>query len=68
MMPVLASAVIFQSTLPMRGETKFAENLKVIKVISIHSPHAGRDNNALDGFKVLNISIHSPHAGRDLPE
>ncbi len=35
----------FQSTLPMRGETRFtAGSLWQIR-ISIHSPHAGRDQS-----------------------
>ncbi len=33
----------FQSTLPMRGETQLAADLRIIFPISIHSPHAGRD-------------------------
>jgi len=39
----LSPASLFQSTLPMRGETLiFGYNMATI-IISIHSPHAGRD-------------------------
>jgi len=59
-------AALFQSTLPMRGETGWDTNPWVWVVISIHSPHAGRDGCAISGalYDQL-ISIHSPHAGRD---
>ena len=33
----------FQSTLPMRGETNLPECITKALLISIHSPHAGRD-------------------------
>ena len=65
---LLASALvfIFQSTLPMRGETQVIVKLVRGIGISIHSPHAGRDAVcSLIGFATL-ISIHSPHAGRDI--
>jgi len=39
--PIIPS--VFQSTLPMRGETRDFSHGAVIKTISIHSPHAGRD-------------------------
>ena len=35
----------FQSTLPMRGETSRATSCSLSTPISIHSPHAGRDDN-----------------------
>ena len=35
--------IVFQSTLPMRGETIFKEDNLLSDNISIHSPHAGRD-------------------------
>ena len=37
-------------------------------IISIHAPHAGRDNNLLINNRIRKISIHAPHAGRDTPE
>ena len=33
--------------------------------ISIHAPHAGRDDNIIQLHKLNWISIHAPHAGRD---
>ena len=36
--------------------------------ISIHSPHTGRDQAALELLGVETISIHSPHTGRDPPQ
>jgi len=41
----------------------------LLEIISIHSPHAGRDTNDLYVLADVDpISIHSPHAGRDLPK
>jgi len=34
----------FQSTLPMRGETYVLKDVDPEVIISIHSPHAGRDS------------------------
>jgi len=58
---------IFQSTLPMRGETLTVSVVHIlIYTISIHSPHAGRDvNDVWRTHRKSPISIHSPHAGRD---
>ena len=40
--------------------------LQAVFRISIHAPHAGRDDSALKGFTDKErISIHAPHAGRD---
>ena len=36
-----------------------------LTLISIHSPHAGRDQLCLLFDITEGISIHSPHAGRD---
>ena len=36
-----------------------------VKVISIHTPHAGSDARSDVPFSVLCISIHTPHAGSD---
>jgi len=56
----------FQSTLPMRGETSRTALFLPLLLISIHSPHAGRDITGLaELFADQEISIHSPHAGRD---
>ena len=56
---------LFQSTLPMRGETGWIKHIRHSKEISIHSPHAGRDVLPDQFLCVHRISIHSPHAGRD---
>ena len=65
MWAVESSVSIFQSTLPMRGETIFCLDGNYAIVISIHSPHAGRDHKIRHLAQVGKISIHSPHAGRD---
>ena len=62
----ILSCIIFQSTLPMRGETQFQMAAQTPHSISIHSPHAGRDRVFHLVPAVGLISIHSPHAGRDL--
>ena len=55
----------FQSTLPMRGETRAGDCGLGHERISIHSPHAGRDQLEIGSATTDYISIHSPHAGRD---
>ena len=57
----------FQSTLPMKGETRGDFDALVACGISIHSPNEGRDN--IDDAMMANlknISIHSPNEGRDM--
>ena len=50
----------------MRGATKQANHDQQPEPISIHAPHAGRDQKSRDkGGEALKISIHAPHAGRD---
>ena len=59
----------FQSTRPSRGETAPTAGVPATICISIHSPLAGRDGQAIDDTKCeVVISIHSPLAGRDLHE
>jgi len=41
----------FQSTLPMRGETNAIFKCRSLIIISIHSPHAGRDSAAFRGHE-----------------
>jgi len=58
---------VFQSTLPVRGETDADEGISRVRPISIHSPRAGRDQQRKRRcLKMTWISIHSPRAGRDL--
>ena len=49
----------------MRGETDYDEAAGTLRIISIHSPHAGRDGAVIGLTEVKRISIHSPLAGRD---
>ena len=49
----------------MRGATLEGLRLGNREVISIHAPHAGRDNANIDAKFAALISIHAPHAGRD---
>ena len=55
----------FQSTRPMRGATKPVSAPPAPPVVSIHAPHAGRDNWSTHQFTRKGVSIHAPHAGRD---
>ena len=56
----------FQSTLPIREETRVTPKFPAKMWISIHSSHTGRDmDKALQASDEL-ISIHSSHTGRDL--
>ena len=56
----------FQSTLPMRGVTSFIPEMSAIRLISIHTPHAGSDETYHVTFHIIIIiSIHTPHAGSD---
>ena len=56
----------FQSTRPMRGATWASRNGYIVPDISIHAPHAGRDEKRTCPPSPDRISIHAPHAGRDL--
>ena len=57
--------IIFQSTRPLRGGTEHAIDFRVIMIISIHPPLAGRDIGDSLFAKYYRISIHPPLAGRD---
>jgi len=48
-------ALAFQSTLPMRGETKTTGLATDTIQISIHSPHAGRDLKGLPEESVQQV-------------
>ena len=50
----------------MRGATFKTKRQHDFVSISIHAPHAGRDNNSQMILALHFISIHAPHAGRDL--
>ena len=64
---MMVSAIFsrFQSTRPMRGATVTREQLVRALYISIHAPHAGRDEGFRPRRNLTDISIHAPHAGRD---
>ena len=55
----------FQLTRPMRGATRLTTTASKAKVISTHTPHAGRDRRINALTIVDDISTHTPHAGRD---
>ena len=55
----------FQSTLPTRGETPLLHQFRVAFLISIHSPHTGRDGYPPDGCPVQGyFNPLSPHGER----
>ena len=56
----------FQSTRPMRGATASASKMFGVPVVSIHAPHAGRDDVLINIGMTVAVSIHAPHAGRDV--
>ena len=61
------SIFLFQSTLPMKGETLSVPSAPTIYgVISIHSPYEGRDPYKRWLVLIESISIHSPYEGRDV--
>ena len=56
----------FQSTLPIREETRRRATTWPSAEISIHSSHTGRDLPMVRCWIPWRISIHSSHTGRDL--
>ena len=56
---------IFQSTLPIREETRRSGCCRPCQGISIHSSHTGRDTSQNGSYHIGAISIHSSHTGRD---
>ena len=57
---------IFQSTLLMRGATRYVQRVLPPLAISIHAPHARSDRGAYRESNIRNISIHAPHARSDI--
>ena len=49
----------------MRGATACYTQQSIHIYISIHTPHAGSDNNKVPFLWRSGISIHTPHAGSD---
>ena len=58
----------FQLTRPMRGATGVTPQTIRDRIISTHTPHAGRDSGAYSYRMSQQISTHTPHAGRDATE
>ena len=50
----------------MRGATGCRRRSSSSRAVSIHAPHAGRDDYCKQDVTVTVVSIHAPHAGRDL--
>ena len=61
----IAAIVQFQSTLPVWGATKAAEQAEIKQTISIHAPRVGSDLSFIQVLRHLNISIHAPRVGSD---
>ena len=62
----MASSFKFQSTRPLRGATVLPVGVRrMLGIISIHAPLAGRDLSPLGHPAAGRISIHAPLAGRD---
>ena len=59
-------AIIFQSTLPMRGETHLQRYRQNWERFQSTLPMRGETIKKYFCFLLYAISIHSPHAGRDL--
>ena len=57
---------IFLLTRPLRGATYVFLYLNARKVISTHTPLAGRDRGRAIKLPRMNISTHTPLAGRDM--
>ena len=58
--------MLFQSSLPLLGETPVKILVLYLDLISILSPSAGRDDPERILYPAWTISIHSPSAGRDV--
>ena len=49
----------------MRGATRSISCIAQYGKVSIHAPHAGRDEAVYPILPIRIVSIHAPHAGRD---
>ena len=61
----IADSGIFQSTLPMRGATKFPGSPVTKFLFQSTLPMRGATKLLMISPVVLSISIHTPHAGSD---
>ena len=55
----------FLLTRLMRGVTTTSPTLKLVLIISTHTPHARRDKDVVAATAWKYISTHTPHARRD---
>ena len=55
----------FQPTRPVRGVTLILLLVLVRKLVSTHTPRAGRDFRYFDEPAISQVSTHTPRAGRD---
>ena len=63
---LLPPPVLFQSTLPARGATRFIRARIDCTEISIHAPRTGSDIVVTDvDMQIIIISIHAPRTGSD---
>ena len=55
----------FQSTLPMKGATRWVQRYVKESSVSIHAPNEGSDIIAPVNMVHCNVSIHAPNEGSD---
>ena len=55
----------FNPRAPCGARPAFCHFLTPRSVVSIHAPHAGRDDGGIKRRVACPVSIHAPHAGRD---
>ena len=59
--------IAFLLTRPMRDVTLADQIDALIRRVSTHTPHAGRDDmTAEEAWEIARVSTHTPHAGRDV--
>ena len=64
-LPLIPRLFQFQSTLPVRGATRYIRDAALDVFISIHAPRAGSDPHTGGQIAGIQISIHAPRAGSD---
>ena len=55
----------FYSHAPCGARPPLTADSRLLKLISTHTPHAGRDIVRVSRITMIYISTHTPHAGRD---
>ena len=56
----------FNPRAPCGARHRRRQHAPQIPHVSIHAPHAGRDNDTRAHSPSIDVSIHAPHAGRDV--